>query len=598
MHEQIQYYQNKKTALEHDIDSVKKTLLYFYFIRLVSFAGFVATLVMFFYFSNSIIFLSLTIVGLLIFLFAVKFDLKLAAREKILENKLQLILSELQFLNFKYAQCDKGEGHQHLNSHLAADFDLFGAGSLFQYLNRCVTKIGNKLFAESLCKLQLNKTTIFQKQQAIKELSEKQEFIQHFRAHGQMISEQGNEVESLKLWLNEEIGKQKMLHFLIIFIPLINMTCVALIIFHVLSVTALLIPVLLSLSIIYLNKNKINHAHAKLGRTAKTFEKYTKLISLIEKEKFDSEFLITLQQQFYSHNAKAGESLAKLFKLLNSFDFRYNVVVSLVLNSLFIFDIQVLCRLASWKEKHKTIVPRWFAELAEMDALISYAVFAFNNQCHVSYPRISDKDFIFQAKEMGHPLLSPNIRINNSLDFIGSPSIIIITGANMAGKSTFLRTMAVNLILAMNGAPVCAKEFEFTPCHIMSSIKIQDSLSNNESYFYAELLRIKEIINHIKTHPCTLIFFDEILRGTNTIDKQLGSLGLLEKLIAQKATVVIATHDLTLGELEKKYPECVKNHCFEVELSNNQLVFDYKLKNGVSQKLNASFLMKQMGIIE
>jgi len=155
----------------------------------------------------------------------------------------------------------------------------------------------------------------------------------------------------------------------------------------------------------------------------------------------------------------------------------------------------------------------------------------------------------------------------------------------------------VNLILAIDGAPVCAKELEFSPCDIMPSIKIQDSLSNNESYFYAELIRLKDIIDHVKANPMTLVVLDEILRGTNTKDKQLGSLGLLEKLISLKSIVIIATHDLAIGELEKKYPGIVVNHCFEVELTNDQLIFDYKLKKGISQKLNASFLMKKMEII-
>ncbi len=161
----------------------------------------------------------------------------------------------------------------------------------------------------------------------------------------------------------------------------------------------------------------------------------------------------------------------------------------------------------------------------------------------------------------------------------------------------FYLPITVNLILAMNGAPVCSMDFVFTPCNIMSSIKIQDSLTNNESYFYAELLRLKDIIYHAKSNEKTFVVLDEILRGTNTKDKQLGSLGLLEKLISLNAVVIIATHDLAIAELERKYPESVVNYCFEVELTNDQLIFDYKLKQGISQKLNASFLMKKMEII-
>jgi DNA mismatch repair ATPase MutS len=322
------------------------------------------------------------------------------------------------------------------------------------------------------------------------------------------------------------------------------------------------------------------------------------LMKLVEKEEFNSLYLNKLKDQLLHQDIKASKSLKKLFKLLNNFDVRYNVFVTILLNSLMVFDLQIFCRLEKWKSAHSGVINGWFDALAEVDELLGYAVFAFNNQGTVAYPEVSDQDFAFVAVELGHPLLHPSTRVNNSVKFTGKPNVIIVTGANMAGKSTFLRTLSVNLILAMNGAPVCATSFCFTPCDIMSSIKIQDSLSNHESYFYAELLRIKELIDHVKSHPKTLVILDEILRGTNTKDKQLGSLGLLEKLISQNAVAIIATHDLEIGKLEDVHPAVVTNYCFEVELQNDQLIFDYKLKKGISSKLNASFLMKKMEIID
>jgi DNA mismatch repair ATPase MutS len=251
-----------------------------------------------------------------------------------------------------------------------------------------------------------------------------------------------------------------------------------------------------------------------------------------------------------------------------------------------------------WKNQHKDVVVGWFEAMAEADALIGFARFACNNINEVVYPDVEDEGFCFSAKAMGHPLIKLDVRVNNDVDFYGQPKVMVVTGANMAGKSTFLRMLVVNLIMAMNGAPVCAKSFRFTPCDIMSSINIRDSLSHQASYFYSELVRIREIIDHVKMNPKTLVVLDEILRGTNTKDKQAGSVGLLEKLISMDGIVVVATHDLTIGELERKHPDIVTNHCFEVELENDHLIFDYKLKNGISQKLNASFLMRKMGVID
>jgi DNA mismatch repair ATPase MutS len=275
-----------------------------------------------------------------------------------------------------------------------------------------------------------------------------------------------------------------------------------------------------------------------------------------------------------------------------------NILVALLLNILFLYDIQVWLRLGRWKARNKIAVASWFEALCELDALSSLSVYAFNNADTVTYPEVAEEAFTFEAKEMGHPLLHPGTRVCNTVAFSGAPRVLVVTGANMAGKSTFLRTLSVNLILAMNGAPVCAKAFRFTPCDILSSIKIQDSLSNHESYFYAELVRIREIIEHLQANPRTLVVLDEILRGTNTRDKQTGSRGLLEKLISLNAIAIVATHDLTLGELETTYPGTVLNHCFEVELKGDQLIFDYQLKPGISQKLNASYLMRKMGIID
>jgi len=593
----LNFYQNQIGALESDLKRKKKINSYLYLVRFLTFVSFVLFLFLFINSQDRNIFLMAATAAAILFFMAVSMDLGNSYRIRFLGYKLNVNKSEIRFLNHQYSERKTGEEYQYLNPHLADDFDLFGMGSLFQYLNRCSTRIGEQRFAETLCKSELDENLITAKQHAIKELSKKNLFTQNFQAYGMFVNEKGSETDSLQSWLNEKAVKLKLLSDLIIAVPLFNAAWIATVVSGFFSVNSLLVPIILSMFIIYLNRKVISQAHNKLGNTAKTFEKYMELIKLIENEKFESVYLTDLQKLLIHESTTASQSLKSLYKLLNSFDVRYNILASFILNSLFIFDIQVYCRLAHWKELHKERIPQWFIALAEMDALLGFSVFAFNNKDQVSWPVISSQEFRLRAIDVSHPMLHPDVRVPNSIHFKGSPSVIIITGANMAGKSTFLRTLSVNLLLAMNGAAVCAKEFEFTPCDILSSIKIQDSLYKNESYFYAELLRIKEIMEHTRKNPRTLVVLDEILRGTNTKDKQTGSLGILEKLLSQNAVVLIATHDLVIGELENKYPETVKNFCFEVELTNDQLIFDYKLKKGISQKLNASFLMKKLGII-
>ncbi len=591
------YYNNNIKVLETGLKKIRKISSYLYLIRLFTFILFAVFLVLYFLNGYFFLYILLSLASLAIFLYAVKTDLNYHYKEKLLSNKLVINQTELNFLDHQYEGRETGDEYNDLNLHLAADFDLFGKGSLFQYLNRCCTGTGKTKLAKGLCQFEKNERLIKEKQTAVEELSQKKDFVQDFQAYGKFISENGDELTNLQSWLEQPSERNKWVMLFRILMPLITIAWITFIVLNVFTIASVLLPIFVNFFIIGFNAKKINKDHSLLGKTARTFEKYTALIKLTEKEEFNSSYLSRIREPLFSKNIKASDSLTLLFKLLDYFDLRFNLLVSIAANALFLFDIQIFYRLAKWKEKNKEAVPLWFEALADIDALISLSVFAYNNQEDVSYPVISENGFSFQAIEMGHPLLHPSLRICNDLSISGSPLVIIITGANMAGKSTFLRTLSVNLILAMNGAPVCAKELLFTPCDIMSSIKIQDSLSNNESYFYAELLRIKDIIEHVKYFPRTLVVLDEMLRGTNTKDKQLGTLGLLEKLISLNSVVTIATHDLTIGELEKKYPQVVVNHCFEVELTNDQLIFDYKLKKGISQKLNASFLMKKMGII-
>ena len=309
-----------------------------------------------------------------------------------------------------------------MNPHLAADFDLFGKGSLFQYLNRCSTRIGKTKLAEDLCHLQKDEWLIKEKQQAVKELSGKSEFIQDFQAYGMFISENGSELTSLQSWLDQSSDERtNWMPHLCIIMPLINVVWIALIVFGVFSFNSFLFPLLISFFILRMNVKKINKAHSLLGKTAETFEKYTSLFKLTEEEEFNSAYLSGLKNQLSVQDLKAGDSLTSLFKLLNAFDLRFNMLVSLVANALLLYDIQIYLRLVKWKEKNKYAVPAWFTALSEIDSLISLSVFAYNNQDSVTYPTISDKDFTFQAKEMGHPLLHHSVRICNDIEFSEHP---------------------------------------------------------------------------------------------------------------------------------------------------------------------------------
>ncbi len=590
------YYNNRINTLNAELKALDQKFLLFYFLRLATFVGFMGFLI-------GMAFTGLVWQGLLsgllfvAFLWIVKVDLKWVKKQILLKSRLLVNQDEIKFLDYDFSGFDTGEEFVKINPHLAGDFDIFGDSSLYQYLSRSVLHRGRSKLANALCVQELSASMIQERQKAIMELSENPQFLESFQAFGRQSKETGQEEGHLQLWLNSPI-KALVPGWLLLLYTCLVVVWIILVALAVIPSGSILILLVLAFGLVFGKKKAVDIVHNQLGKSAQNFGVYEQLIQLVEDQAFQSAYLVQLQSQFLKDGKRASLSVRELYGLLEKFDYRYNIVVAILFNLFCLFDLQMVRLLEKWKGKHRLEVTSWLEALSDLDAMNGFARLAINSREQVSYPEISEEGFVFEALQMGHPLISAEARVNNDVHFAGQPKVVVVTGANMAGKSTFLRTLAVNLILAMNGAPVVATAFKFSPCFIMSSINIRDSLSQKASYFYSELLRIREIIDYVKMHPQTLVILDEILRGTNTKDKQAGSLGLLDKLIAMKATVVIATHDLTIGDMDKKYPEIVTNHCFEVELEGDQLVFDYKLKSGVSQKLNASFLMRQMGVID
>ncbi len=566
--------------------------------RLLTFAGLVISGLWFIKSKFDATFIWLSLGFLVLFVLAVILDLRLVRKQRILRARLKVNENELKFLQHQYSEFDDGSDLVATAPELSGDFDLFGPGSLFQYLNRCITGPGRTLLGKELTKGKRTSEEIKRKQETIKELSENPEFMEDFRSTGLQSNMESDEIIKLKEWLNSRSFNTSFFKWAGILWPFLLAGWIAATSMGLISPNLIFIPIITPLFLVDRKKRITQKSHSLLGRSAKTLKKYAGLISLVENYHFSAELLISLQKQLSGRNKTASRVLKELFKLLERFDFRLNLIVGTLLNILFLFDFHMLVALEKWKTAHKTDVFEWFDAIARLDAMTGFAVFAFNNRGKTIFPEIPDAPFSYEAEDLKHPLLPPNECAGNDISFSGQPKILIITGANMAGKSTFLRTLTVNLILGMSGAPVCARQMRFSPCDIRSSINIRDSLARHESYFYAELQRLKGIVDHVEMQPNTFVVLDEILRGTNSLDKHNGSYGLLEKLIRLNAIVVIATHDLGIGELEKQYPGVAHNYCFEVELEGDQLAFDYKLKPGVSQKLNASFLMKKMGLVK
>ena len=397
-------------------------------------------------------------------------------------------------------------------------------------------------------------------------------------------------------WLNEKpfIAVRKFYGYLLVFLP--SLTILSLILaFRWIPFNIPVFLVLVQLGMVGMNLRRTNHHHSQVSRKFKLLDNFSSLIRMIEKESFSTDYLLGLQTGLSSSGITAGKKLQSLAKLVVQFDRRLNMIMGVILNGLLMWDLQCILLLEKWKIANAGEVPRWFSILGELEALNSLANFNFNNPDYV-FPELSHKNVIIEAESLGHPLIPQKENIRNDIK-IGRPGeFMLITGSNMAGKSTFLRTVGVNMILASAGAPVPAIAMRWHPIRIFTSMRVMDYLSSRESTFYAELKRLRNIIDVHKSGEKVMVILDEILKGTNSRDKHFGSEMFIRQLIRDGSMGLIATHDLELSKLEEEFPENIFNYSFEVQIDKQEFIYDFQLRTGVCQTLNATELMKKMGI--
>jgi len=476
------------------------------------------------------------------------------------------------------------------------DLDLFGDQSLFQFLNRSYTQRGKDKLASYLVSLLKNGNAIRERQIAVQDLSGRLDWRQHFQATAMNLKQDPLSEARLLEWLNDTKANivPRIFKLLAIILPISSF---GLILLSLPGWIPWQIPVyflLIPLAVVGSLLKRTQKFSLKMASALKTLKNNGDLIQQIEQASFNAPLLVKSQKKLNDANGSAGDSIKSLGKILDAFDSRNNIFVGVVLNALLLWDIHCLTRFEKWKKMSGTQVKVWLEILGQLDALSSLGTLHFNHPDY-TFPTISEHHS-WEFLSVGHPLIPEKSRVDNDLKIEKEGNIIIVTGPNMAGKSTFLRAIGVNLVLAMAGAPVCARKMMFFPNRLFTSMRTTDSLQKSESYFYSELKRLQVLLSVVKDASVFLLL-DEILKGTNSKDKSSGSAAVIKKLILLNGTGLIATHDLSLGVLEKSFPEHVFNKCFEAEIRNNDLHFDFKLKGGITHNMNATFLMKKMGII-
>lgn len=533
-------------------------------------------------------------VSIILFLSLMKYHNRLFVRKRYSELLIQNADNELKGIDYDFSAFDGAPEKADPNHSYSVDLDMFGCHSFFQSINRTVTSFGKDQLADSLLDAYEKKDDITAQQDAIKELSRNYKLLSHFRAIGQMTECEDMDIHyfSQRFLQTKSLAKSVWRCFIYV-VPIVFAAVTVLYVFDLipLSVIGLCWSLTFMLSLIPLKdiKKKMDLFEKRID----VLDRYSQLLNIVETENFDSELLKKLQGKIKDEKS-ASLAIHQLKSYSNNLDQSFNVLGFLILNPVFFWNIFYAIRVEGWISKHKDDVSVWLKVLAKFDSLVSFAIFAYNHPDY-TYPEVSDS-FVLEGKGLGHPMLNRNVCVRNDVTVGKQPFFLVVTGANMAGKSTYLRTVGINLTLACAGAPVCATSLKFYPYRLVTNLRTSDSLTDNESYFFAELKRLKMIIDRLKSGEQLFIILDEILKGTNSEDKQKGSIALMKQLVSLNGNGIIATHDLVLGNLEKEFPQDIKNYRFEADIKDEQLSFTYKIREGVAQNMNASFLMKKMGI--
>lgn len=585
----------EKSVLETDISLKKKKLITF--LRFISFGLF-----LFFLFSyidyNNLIYLVLFFCFFIGFIF-------LVFKSNSISNKIRYskivkkICEEIKQGNRDFSGQDLNKNHPY-----CYDLDVLGKKSLGSEINQCQTEEGEQRLQFYLANHLKKSSEIIDRQLAIKELSTKISWSINLLAKLRLLIE-NNSRKKITIELNYEEKNQNKyseIGILLIIIPILNLISLLIAISIEFSVYKLILifnPFILYYLVHAFYGKKINNAYSFVSRRTFQLKDLIGVLEAIEQEQFVFQGNKLIQNKLIIEKKSASSLIKKLSSYVESYDYTRILIFGSILEVVFLWKLRYSLKMNEFLFRYKLEVTKWFDVIFDFESFISFGLYAHKNKDFI-YPDCSEDYTEIKAVNLSHPMLKKEVRISNNILFKKQNHVMIITGANMTGKSTFLRSVGVNLILAMNGCPVCAQYFKFYPISIFTSMRTTDSLSDGSSYFNAEIQRLKLLIEKLANNENQFVILDEILRGTNSIDKLKGSEMFLEKLINTRTLTncLVATHDIELTKLEEKYPVNISNYCFELHNQNGDLIPDYKLIKGVTKSMNAIELLKKNKIID
>ena len=512
------------------------------------------------------------------------------------ESMRNVYQKELAYLHGDYSGFSSGE--QYINPHheFSLDLDIFGPQSLFHRINRTVTSGGSDFLAKELAETRVRtKAEIEQRREAACELAAKEPLRTAFLAatHGKHVntSDVLKALSEIKAMHISRLAASKLSYVIAIGSIIVFYGLLLGAIFGPLSGTLPLLWVLLQITAVYLVFGRtLKRVHQSIDMMLPRLSTYVSMIMQIVTSDLESRETRNFISQLSDNNQDAMKSFRLLKGIISDLDQRNEIWVP-ISNALYLADYFIVRRFLLWQDRYMMHVDEWIAAVSHFDALVSMATFRYNEPAATDAEIIEQDEVVYEARGLYHPFLGAKAVRNNFT--ITDLHYYIITGANMAGKSTFLRSIGINYVLACNGMPVFADSLRISLFSLFSSMRTTDDLANGISYFNAELLRLQQLIEVCRLNRHTLIILDEILKGTNSLDKLNGSRLFLQSVTSLPITGIIATHDLELSKMQQEHPERFHNYCFEIRLAD-EITYTYRLSEGVARNQNATYLLKNI----
>jgi hypothetical protein len=584
------FYKQQLQIAESLIQTSIKKVRLFTFLRLFVFAIFGSALYLFW--GNTFIFSLVLIIGITAFLVMVSLsvDAKLAL-EKAKELK-RINEAEILALHGDWSSFDAGKEFQGGMHPFSNDLDLFATKGVFGFLNRTVSMQGKNALASLLLNGIKNPKY---NNQIIEALSKEISWTQKFRISGSINSREKGVNQSFKNWFDQKIDNPKWMKWMIFVIPSFSIPALILYNFDLISSMVFGISISVSMSITGMLVKSTNVIAESVSKYATKAAVMLDQIQALNELKIENESLQAIKNEFEKGELNAVLGLRKFLNINKQLDLRMNILISIPLNIFFAWDLIQRNSLEKWKAKYQNAFLEWEEILVKLEVYISGATIKFNAP-NATFADFSN-DMSIQISGLIHPLLNSAKAISNEVEMNEINQFIILTGPNMAGKSTFLRSLGLTFVFANAGFPVFADSAKIPKVELYSSMRTSDDLSNESSYFHAELTRLKFIMDALNQNQAVFILLDEILKGTNSKDKEEGSKKFLKKLQSKGAKGIIATHDLSLCELSIEN-KAFTNACFDSTIEGENLFFDYRMKSGICQNMNASFLLKRMQLVD